>query len=180
MGIRWVAARLAQGLVRVGLLGALGCGGGGSDAPPLPTAEQLVEIAVAVDAAKGPDEARLGAPRSKFGLLDSPTTLYREDGTQLRMYTKPRAPVSLFGKRFAITLGFDRREVLRRIEYRSRDLDRKGCIEAGYELGLAYGLPSPEADGSQVWRGEKVYVRWSFADELREKTCLITWDLVVP
>ena len=178
MGIRRGAGQLTRWLGRAAHLIAVGCGGE-ADGPPLPTPEQLVEIGLAVDAAMGPEAAKLGSPRLKFGLLDTPTTIYREDGSRLQMYTKPRAPVTLFGKRFAITLGFDRHEVLRRVEYRSRALDKKGCIEAGYELGLAYGLPWPQADGSQVWRGEKVYVRWSFANELREKTCLITWDLVV-
>lgn len=174
---RWGAGLLARRLGLGALLGALACGGA-DEGPPLPTPEQLEAIKLAVDAGMGPEEAKLGSPRAKFGLLDTPTTLYREDGSQLRMYTKPRAPVHLFGKRFAVTLGFDRSETLRRVEYRSRGLDKKGCIEAGFELGMEYGLPWPEADGSQVWRGEKVYVRWSFAEELREKTCLVTWDLV--
>jgi len=169
---------------RVALIAALtvigGCAGDASpDAPPTPTAEELAAVMAAVDMAGGPKGIALGVPQLRFGLLDTPTTLYLEDGTRLQMYTKPRAPLALGPHSLQVSLGFDRPGTLRRVEARSKSLDAAGCDAVKAAVVEAYGPADPEGAGFR-WRGQSIYVRWSFAAENRQPTCLVTWDAVAP
>lgn len=169
---------------RVALIAVLvaigGCAGDASpDAPPTPTPEELAAVMASVDMAGGPKGIPLGAPQLKFGLLETPTTLYLEDGTRLQMYTKPRAPMVLGPHSMQVSLGFDRPGTLRRVEARSKALDAAGCDEVKAAMVETYGPADPEG-AAYRWRGQSIFVRWSFADENRQPTCLVTWDSVAP
>lgn len=158
-----------------------GCGGGDGESagPPPPPQAELDAVMASVDAAGGAPGIPLGAPLSKFGLLDTPTVLYLEGGGRLQMYTKPRAPLTLGPHKMAVALGFDRQETLQRFEARSRALSAAECDEVREAVVALYGPADPEG-AAYRWRGAKIFVRWSFADENRQPTCLVTWDLVAP
>lgn len=166
----------------IGALGlVLGCGGaeGEAEGPPPPPQAELEAVMASVDAAGGAPGVPLGAPLSKFGLLDTPTVLYLEGGGRLQMYTKPRAPLTLGTHKLAVALGFDRQEALRRVEARGRGLSAAACDEVREAVVALYGAADPEG-AAYRWRGAKIFVRWSYADENRQPTCLVTWDLVAP
>ncbi|MBL8618600.1 MAG: hypothetical protein JNM72_23510 [Deltaproteobacteria bacterium] len=166
----------------IGALGlVLGCGGaeGEAEGPPPPPQAELEAVMASVDAAGGAPGVPLGAPLSKFGLLDTPTVLYLEGGGRLQMYTKPRAPLTLGTHKLAVALGFDRQEALRRVEARSRTLSAAACDEVREAVVALYGAADPEG-AAYRWRGAKIFVRWSYAEENRQPTCLVTWDLVAP
>lgn len=172
------AARAAA----IGVLGlTLGCGGaeGEAEGPPPPPQAELDAVMASVDAAGGPPGIPLGAPLTKFGLLDTPTVLYLEGGGRLQMYTKPRAPMTLGPHKLSVALGFDRQDTLRRLEARSRALSAAECDEVREAVVGLYGAADPEG-AAYRWRGAKIFVRWSYAEENRQPTCLVTWDLVAP
>jgi hypothetical protein len=174
--------RPTAGTVHTAALALLfGCGGGDGESagPPPPPQAELDAVMASVDAAGGAPGIPLGAPLSKFGLLDTPTVLYLEGGGRLQMYTKPRAPLALGPHKMAVALGFDRQESLQRLEARSRALSAAECDEVREAVVALYGPADPEG-AAYRWRGAKIFVRWSFADENRQPTCLVTWDLVAP
>lgn len=176
-----MSPRTAHRLAALGLILALtGCGGAGeAEGPPPPPPAELEAVMASVDAAGGPVGIPLGAPMVKFGLMDTPTTLYLEGGGRLQMYTKPRAPLTLGAHKLAVTLGFDRQGTLRRVEARGKGLDEAACAEVKEAVVGLYGAADPEGAAFR-WRGQKIFVRWSYAEENRSPMCLVTWDLVAP
>jgi hypothetical protein len=152
-----VAARVGLCVLCVGLASA--CGSEEEDAvgPPIPTAEELEEVARKIDEAKGYEIGPIGTMMWQFGNLGPQQgTAYLSDGSQASVYRKPRSKATLNDVEFQdIVLYFTDSGRLRFLEMVRRESTEADCEQARAQLVKDIGVPMPAGPHRFVWKGKQ-------------------------
>ena len=168
--------RFASQLLLIGLTSACNQAPPG---PPVPTREQRLATAAAIDEANGYEVLTIGRSVREVLNVGAPSSiLYMEDGTKLNVYTKDSTLTKVGDASFhGISMFFGRGDTLQMFRLQEQ-VDEATCQTAAEKLADLFGPGDPIRKNKLQWLGHNVMATWEYATIRGNAGCFVEFRAV--